>query len=138
MAIAQPKTNRRYVDRTVAQLHDGDVFTLDIDSDNATWHTATGMAHSGMVVVAVDGGCIRIPAEPDQACLVEVDYVKVGVRFTMVIDVAAWAAEYSVDREDVEADIRTYFSFDVVRRNFIPEHLRPFVTIKGSDEDPLA
>jgi hypothetical protein len=138
MAIAQPKANRRYVDRTVAQLHDGDAFTLDIDSDDPTWYTATGIEGFGVVNVAVDGGCIRIPAQADQKCLVEVDYVKVGVQFTMVIDVAAWAAEYSVDREDVEADIRAYFSFDVVRRNFIPEHLCSFVKIKGSDDDPLA
>jgi len=139
MATAQPKANRRYVERTVVQLHDGDVFTLNPGGNDAVWHTATGIAHSGMVVVAADGGgCIRIPAQSDQSCLVEVDYVKVAVQFTMIVDVASWAAEYGIDREDVEADARAYFAPSEVRENFIPAHLRPFVKIKGSDEDPLA
>jgi hypothetical protein len=139
MATAQPKANRRYVERTVAQLHDGDVFTLNPGDSDAVWHTATGIAHSGMVLVAADGGgCIRIPAQSDQTCLVEVDYVKVAVQFTMVVDVASWAAEYGIDRADVEADARAYFAPSEARETFIPEHLRPFVKIKGSDSDPLA
>lgn len=134
MATAQPRPNRRYLERTVAQLHNGDVFTLEPGADNAVWHTATGMAHSGMVVVAADGGgCIRIPAAPDQECLVEVDYVKVAVQFTMVIDVAAWASEYGIDREDVTADVRGYFASPDVRGSFIPEHLRDLVRVKVRD-----
>lgn len=140
MATAQPRPNRRYEGRTVAQLHDGDVFTLDTPGgSDAAWHTATGIAHSDMVLVAADGGgTTRIPVTPGQECLVEVDYVKVAVQFTLVIDVAAWATEYGIEREDVAADTRGYFAPAEVREAFIPAHLRSFVKIKGSDQDPLA
>jgi hypothetical protein len=139
MATAQPKPNRRYEGRTIEQLHDGDVFTLTPGVDSAVWHTATGMTLFGNVVVEADGGgTVRIPATPGQECLVEVDYVKVAVQVTMVIDVAAWACEYGLDRADVEADARAYFAPTEVRENFIPAHLRSFVAIKGSDQDPLA
>lgn len=138
MATAQPRPNRRYEGRTVAQLHDGDVFTLE-PGDNAVWYTATGIAHPDAVVVAVDGGgCARIPVTSGQECLVQVDYVKVAVQFTLVVDVAAWATEYGIDRADVTADARGYFAPEEVREAFIPKHLRSFVAIKGGTQDPLA
>lgn len=128
-AIAQPtpKANRHYVERTVAQLNDGDVFSLNPEGGDSPWYTATGIAHSDtVVVVAEGGGTVRIPAVEDQSCLVEVDYVKVRISTTLRIDVSAWAAEYGVDREDVAADARKYFA------NFVeaamPEHLRPIAT----------
>jgi hypothetical protein len=128
--IAQPtpKANRHYVERTVVQLNDGDVFSLNPEGGDSPWYTATGIAHSDMVlVVAEGGGTVRIPAAEDQICLVEVDYVKVRVNATVKIDVSAWAAEYGIDREDVAADAREYFA------NFteaaMPEHLRPIVDV---------
>jgi hypothetical protein len=129
-AIAQPtpKANRHYVERTVVQLNDGDVFSLNPEGGDSPWYTATGIAHSDMVlVVAEGGGTVRIPAAEDQACLVEVDYVKVRISATLRIDVSAWAAEYDVDRKDVAADARKYFAGYV--EVTMPEHLRLIVTV---------
>lgn len=126
MATPQPKANRRYVERTVEELHDGDLFSLD---DCQTWHVATGIAHSDTVVVAHDsGGTVRVPATADQKCLVQVDYVKIRIPLTVEVDVAGWAAEYGIDNTpaDVEADARAYFSSP---GELIPEHLRKVVKV---------
>jgi hypothetical protein len=126
MPSIQPKANRRYVERTVEELHDGDPFSLD---DGQTWHVATGIAHSDMVVVAHDsGGTVRVPATADQKCWVQVDYVKIRIPLTVEVDVAAWAAEYGVDNTlaDVEADARAYFGSP---GELIPEHLRKIVKV---------
>src|SRR5690242_12735035 len=93
----RPKANRRYEERTVTKLRDGDVFTLDLDGEG-NWYVATGIAHSDSVFViqAEIGDPARISAVADQTCLVQVDYVKVAVHTTLEIDVSAWAAEYNV------------------------------------------
>jgi len=123
----RPKANRRYVERAVAQLADGDVFTLHLDGDG-NWYTATGVAHSEMVMVeALSGGPAQLPAAEDQLCLVEVDCAKVRVSATLEIDIAGWAAEYGIDRSEALADARKYFA------NFaeaaMPEHLRSIVRV---------
>ena len=123
----RPKANRRYLVRTVAQLTDGDVFTLDLDG-NGAWYIATGIAHSDMVLVnAESGGPARIPAAAVTSCLVQVDYVRVRVAATLEIDVAAWAAEYDIFHKDVAADARKYFANYV--QASLPEHLRSIVTV---------
>lgn len=139
MATAQPRPNRRYVDRTVRDLRAGDVFSLD---DGATYHecVSNNLYQSGQIGIVDDADQVVGLGVSDfgQSCLVQVDYVKVAVQFTLVIDVAAWATEYGIEREDVAADARGYFAPTEVREAFIPAHLRSFVKIKGSDQDPLA
>lgn len=139
MNKADPRPNRRYVERTVRDLRAGDVFSLD---DGATYHecVSNDLYQSGQIGIVDDADQVVGLGVSDfgQTCLVQVDYVKVAVQFTLVVDVAAWATEYGIDRADVTADARGYFAPEEVREAFIPKHLRSFVAIKGGTQDPLA
>lgn len=127
MAAAQPKTNRRYVQRTVTELKVGDVFSLD---DGKTYHEcAENLAPTGTIAVAHhSGGTIRIPVEgPAQVCTVQVDYLRVRIAYTLEVDIASWDDLYDTGNhfDDVRADVKRYFNPD----NLIPSYLDDIVKI---------
>jgi hypothetical protein len=132
MATAQPKANRRYVERTVIELKTGDVFTLD---GGATYHEcAVNLCATGTIAVAHDSGqTVRIDVEgTDQPCTVQVDYVRVRIVLPLDVDVAAWNEIYGSEgatAAEVRVDVKNYFD----PNSLIPNHLTDIVKVAAAD-----